>query len=124
MLPQLSDFLCQTTGADAGQGAGGIGGFLSGLGPPLLAMVAIFYLLVWRPQAKERKRLQEWIAGMKKGDEVVTQSGIIGTIVLVEDRVVTLDVGGGNKLRILKSQVASAWKQGEPAGSAKAEARK
>ena len=80
-------------------------------------MIAIFYLLVWRPQARERKRLSEWISGMKKGDEVVTQSGIIGTVYLVEDRVVTLDVGGGNKLRVLKSQVVSAWKQGEPAAS-------
>jgi preprotein translocase subunit YajC len=54
---------------------------------------------------------------------VVTQSGIIGSVYLVEDRVVTLDVGGGNKLRVLKAQVVSAWKQGEPA-TAKAEARK
>jgi preprotein translocase subunit YajC len=123
MLPQLSDFLAQTGGEPAQQG-GGLDALIKAFGVPLIAMIAIFYLLVWRPQAKERKRLAEWVAGMKKGDEVVTQSGIIGTVYLVEDRVVTLDVGGGNKIRVLKSQVVSAWKQGEPAATAKAEARK
>ncbi len=122
MLPQLSDFLSQTA-PDGAQG-GGLDALLKAFGVPLIAMIAIFYLLVWRPQAKERKRLADWLGGMKKGDEVVTQSGIIGTVHQVEDRVVTLDVGGGNKLRVLKSQVVSAWKQSEPAASAKAEARK
>ncbi len=122
MLPQLSDFLAQTA-PDAAQ-PGGLDALLKAFGVPLIAMIGIFYLLVWRPQAKERKRLAEWVAGMKKGDEVVTQSGIIGTVYLVEDRVVTLDVGGGNKLRVLKSQVVSAWKQSEPASPAKSEARK
>lgn len=122
MLPQLSDFLSQTA-PDGAQG-GGLDALIKAFGVPLIAMIAIFYLLVWRPQARERKRLSEWISGMKKGDEVVTQSGIIGTVYLVEDRVVTLDVGGGTKLRVLKSQVVSAWKQGEPAAPAKAEARK
>jgi preprotein translocase subunit YajC len=77
--------------------------------------------LLWRPQQKERKRQAEWLSGIKKGDEVVTQSGIIGTVVLVEDRSVTLDVGSGTKMRVLKSTVTSAWKQAEPA---KAEAKK
>ncbi len=121
MMPQLSDFLSQTA-PDGGQG--GMDALIKAFGVPLIAMVAIFYLLVWRPQSRERKRLAEWLAGMKKGDEVVTQSGIIGTVHQVEDRVVTLDVGGGNKIRVLKSQVVSAWKQGEPAASTKAEARK
>ena len=79
---------------------------------------------MWRPQAKERKRLTEWLASIKKGDEVVTDSGIVGTVHLVEDKLVTLDVGGGNKLRVLKSKIASAWKQTEPAQPAKAEAKK
>lgn len=122
MVPQLMDFLSQTA-PDGAQG-GGLDALIKAFGVPLLAMIAIFYLLVWRPQSRERKRLAEWLSGMKKGDEVVTQSGIIGTVYLVEDRVVTLDVGGGNKIRVLKSQVVSAWKQSEPAAPAKAEARK
>ncbi|HVO19584.1 MAG TPA: preprotein translocase subunit YajC [Anaeromyxobacter sp.] len=123
MVPELSAFLAQTA-AEPAQGAGGLDALLKGMGFPILAMVAIFYLLVWRPQSRDRKRHTQWLAAVKKGDEVVTQSGIIGTIHLVEDKVVTLDVGGGTKLRVLKSQVASAWKQSEPVAPAKPEARK
>jgi preprotein translocase subunit YajC len=119
MHPLLTAFLGQT----AGESPGGFGGAMS-MPLMLLLMFGVFYFVLWRPQSKERKRLSQWIAGMKKGDEVVTQSGIIGTVHQVEDRVVTLDVGGGNKLRLLKSQVVSAWKPSEPAAPAKAEARK
>jgi preprotein translocase subunit YajC len=121
----LQAFLSETGGDGAPQQQPGAGGGLLG-GPFVLiaAMFAIFYFIVLRPQSKERKRQAEWLASIKKGDEVVTQSGIIGTVVLVEDRSVTLDVGGGNKIRVLKSTVMSAWKQSEPAGPAKAEARK
>jgi preprotein translocase subunit YajC len=87
------------------------------------AMLAVFYFVIWRPQAKERKRLQEYVSALKKGDEVVTASGIIGTVWLVEDRVVTLDVGGGTKLRVVKAQIAGQWKAVE-SQPAKAEAKK
>lgn len=120
MLSILQPFLSQT--ADGGQSGGG-----ALFGNPFVMLpiiIGIFYLVLWRPQQKERKRQAEWLGGIKKGDEVVTQSGIVGTVHLVEDRVVTLDVGGGNKLRVLKSTVASAWKQTEPAQPAKAEAKK
>ncbi len=119
MLSILQLFLSQSS--SDGQQGGGL------LGNPLVILpflILIFYFVMWRPQSKERKRQAEWLANIKKGDEVVTQGGIIGTVHLVEDRVVTLDVGGGNKLRVLKSTVASAWKQTEPASPAKAEARK
>ncbi len=118
----LQGFLSQTGGQGGAPGPGGCGD------PMTLAMFAamfgIFYLVFFRPQQKERKRHAEWLASIKRGDEVVTQSGIIGTVALVEDRSVTLDVGGGNKIRVLKSTVMSAWKQSEPAAPAKAEARK
>ena len=77
----------------------------------IVAFVAIFYFVVFRPQSKQAKAHQKFVAEMKKGDEVVTQAGIIGTIAQVDDRTVTLDVGGGNKLRVLKGQVAQAWQE-------------
>jgi preprotein translocase subunit YajC len=118
MHPVLHAFLSQT--APDAQGPS----WLAGPFPMLVAMLVIFYFVMWRPQAKERKRLRDWIAGMKRGDEVVTQSGIIGTVHLVEERTVTLDVGGGTKLRMLKAQIAGPWKPAEPAQPAKAEAKK
>ncbi|MGC3997278.1 MAG: preprotein translocase subunit YajC [Anaeromyxobacter sp.] len=97
------------------------------LGNPItmfVMMIAIFYFVLWRPQSKERKKLQNWLASVKKGDQVVTQSGIIGTVHLVEDKTVTLDAGGGNKLRILKSNIAGPWNPQEPAQPANTEAKK
>ncbi len=117
----LQAFLSQTGDAAQGQAPG----FFSPQNLVLmLAIFGIFYFVMLRPGQKERKRQAEWLASIKKGDEIVTQSGIVGTVHTVEDRVVTLDVGGGNKLRVLKSTVVSAWKQTEPAQPAKAEAKK
>ena len=47
---------------------------------PLLAMFAIFYFLVLRPQSKKAKEQQKMLSELKKGDDVVTQGGIIGKI--------------------------------------------
>ena len=85
-----------------------------GLGPMTLPIVifGIFYFLVIRPQSKHAKQHQGFVAQLKKGDEVATQGGIIGTVHAVEDKLVVLDVGGGTRLRILKPQIAGAWKDG------------
>jgi preprotein translocase subunit YajC len=76
----------------------------------LVAMVGVFYFIVFRPQQKQQKELRTFVAALKKGDEVYTQGGLIGVVSLVEDQVVTLDTGGGNKIRVLKSSVGGAFK--------------
>ncbi len=92
---------------------------------PLLLVFAVFYFLVIRPQTKQQRQHQTFVSGLKKGDEVVTQGGIIGRIVAVEDRVIQLDIGGGTKVRMLKAQVAGAWVERPAAGEpAKVEAKK
>ena len=118
MHPGLDAFLAQT--APTGQSPlGAIGSFL-----PLILIFVVFWFVFIRPQSKQQKQHQGFIAGLKKGDAVVTQGGIIGQVVLVEDRTVTIDVGGGNKLRVLKTQVASAWREGPAAEPVKTEAKK
>jgi preprotein translocase subunit YajC len=87
---------------------------------PFVAIAVVFYFIFFRPQQKQRKQHEAFLQGLKKGDEVVTQSGIIGEVVAVEDRVVTINVGGGTKLRFLKAQVAGQWKEG-PQVEARAE---
>lgn len=57
------------------EAAGGLGMFL-----PLIAMVVIFYFLLWRPQQKEAQNLQKLVASLQKGDRVVTASGVHGKI--------------------------------------------
>ncbi len=111
MHPVLHAFLSQTA---EGQAQNPIVSFL-----PFILIAVVFYFVFFRPQAKQAKQHQSFLGGLKKGDEVLTQGGIIGTVVLVEDRTVTLDVGSGTKLRVVKNQVSGAWKQLEPKAEAK-----
>jgi preprotein translocase subunit YajC len=121
MHPLLNAFMSQTS-----QGTGG--GASSLLGNPLIMLpliLAIFYFMLIRPQGKQQKEHRSFLQNLKKGDDVVTSGGIIGRVVQVEDRAVTLDVGSGNKMRILKAQIATAWVEKPVAAEpAKAEAKK
>lgn len=69
------------------------------------ALFAIMYFVLIRPQQKQAKDQQTMIASLKKGDEVVTQGGMLGKIFSVADKVVTLEVSSGVKLRVLKSSI-------------------
>jgi preprotein translocase subunit YajC len=110
MHPVLHAFFSQT--APEGPAANPLVSFL-----PFVLIALVFYFVFFRPQARQAKQHQAFLGSLKKGDEVVTQSGIVGTIHLVDDRTVTLDVGGGTKLRIVKAQVAGPWKPAEAAGT-------
>jgi preprotein translocase subunit YajC len=113
MHPVLHAFLAQSA---EGQPAGStLAQFL-----PFVLIAVVFYFIFFRPQQKQQKEHQGFLAGIQKGIEVVTQGGLIGTVVQVEDRTVTLDVGGGNKVRILKANVLGAWQE-KPATPAKQE---
>ncbi len=103
-------------------GDGGLGGMSM---PIMLAlMFGVFYFVLWRPQSKEKKKIETFRQGMKKGDRVWTQGGIIGTVTLVEDQAVTLDIGAG-KIRVLKAFVGGEWREkGELPEPTKAEAKK
>ena len=69
------------------------------------AIAAVMYFVLIRPQGKQAKEQQALTASLKKGDEVVTSSGIIGRIHSVDDKIVTLEVASGTKLRLVKSFV-------------------
>ena len=118
MHPVLHAFLSQ-------QGDGGGSPFAAS--SPLLMvalMFAVFYFVLWRPQAKERKKVESFRQNIKKGDRVWTQGGLIGTVAQVEDQAVLVDIGAG-KVRVLKSFVGGEWKEkSEAAEPVKAEAKK
>ena len=66
---------------------------------------AIFYLLMIRPQSKKAKELAAKLNSLKPGDKVVTSSGIVGTVVAIKDRTLSLR-SAETKLEVLKSAVA------------------
>lgn len=78
---------------------------LMDMAPMLLGVAAIFYFLVIRPQQKQLKDQQTMLSALKKGDDVVTQGGVLGKIFSIADKVVTLEVSSGVKLRVLKSSI-------------------
>ncbi len=68
-------------------------------------LAAIMYFVLIRPQQKQAKDQQNMIASLKKGDDVVTQGGILGKIALVAEKTITLEASSGVKLRILKTAI-------------------
>jgi preprotein translocase subunit YajC len=85
---------------------------------PMLAILGVMYFVVLLPQSRKKaKAQQEMMSNLKKGDDVVTQGGIIGKISGVKDDEITLQVQEGVRIRILKSAITSVQKQpsGEPA---------
>jgi len=67
---------------------------------------AIFYFLLLRPQAKERKRHEKMLAELKKGDEIVTNGGIIGRVTHVDENRLTVKTGDNTRITVDRSRVA------------------
>jgi preprotein translocase subunit YajC len=72
---------------------------------PLVLVSAIVYFLLLRPQQKQAKEQQTLLASLKKGDEVVTQGGMLGRIHAVTDKVVTLEIAKDVRIKVIKSFV-------------------
>jgi preprotein translocase subunit YajC len=73
---------------------------------PFVAMFAVMYFLMIRPQQKKAKEQAAMMNQLKAGDEVLTTSGILGTVSGVTEKVVTLEVAPNVKIKMLKGQVA------------------
>ena len=63
----------------------------------------VFYFFIIRPQSQKQKEIQKKVEGMKKGDKVVTSSGLVGVLNAIEEDSVLIEVGGGTKLRYFKN---------------------
>lgn len=72
---------------------------------PFLLIFLIFYFLLIRPQQKRAQEHRKLVESLKRGDDVVTESGLFGTIVSVSDDSVVLKVADNVKLRFLKGKV-------------------
>ena len=104
------DFLIPSAmAADAGGGASGP------IPIDLLIIVAfalVFYFIVWRPQSKRAKEHRELVAGLNKGDEIITNGGLVGKITKVEEQFILFEAADGVELRLQKSAVMQALPKG------------
>jgi preprotein translocase subunit YajC len=90
--------------APAGQ-SGGTAGLLMGI-LPWIAIFAIFYMLMIRPQQRRVKEHQAAIAAIKKGDDVITGGGIRGRVTKVSDDEAEVEIANGVRVRVLKSTIS------------------
>ena len=105
---EVIDFIVEDGGAAATPQASG-GGLLGLL--PFVLIFVIFYFLLIRPQKKQQKIHQNMVLELKKGDRVVTSSGIFGKISSVKDKTFILTIAEKTNIEILKSQVATKYNQ-------------
>ncbi len=73
---------------------------------PFLLIFAIFYFLLILPQQKKQKELRQMMEALKKGDKVVTASGIWGTVANMGKQTVTLQISDNTKIKIQREHIA------------------
>lgn len=93
-------------GAAAPQG-GGIMEFL-----PLIALVAVFYFLVLRPQSKRAKEHKAMMEALQRGDEVVTVGGAVGSVNKVYEQYVGVEIAENLVITVQKSAIQSVLPKG------------
>lgn len=77
---------------------------------PFIFIFVIFYFLIIRPQSKRQKDHQKFLSDLKRGDEVITSSGILGRIEGITDQFVTVEIADGVKVKMLRTQIATTQK--------------
>lgn len=78
----------------------------------LVGFLVIFYMMIWRPQAKRAKEQKNLLGNLQKGDEVVTNGGIAGKINKVTDDFVVIEVSDTVELKIQKGAIAATLPKG------------
>jgi preprotein translocase subunit YajC len=97
---------------------------------PFIIIIGIFYFLLIRPQQQKQKQLKAQLAELRRGDNIVTAGGILGTVArVVNDDEVSIDIAEGVRVRVLRSTITAITGRGEPRpdaepGASKPPARK
>ncbi|KAA0920199.1 preprotein translocase subunit YajC [Aquicoccus porphyridii] len=85
---------------------------------PLILIFAIMYFLLIRPQQKKLKDHQAMVEALRRGDQVVTQGGLIGKVAKVkDDGEIEVEIAEGVKVRVVKATISQVLSKTEPAKS-------
>jgi preprotein translocase subunit YajC len=101
----LNLLMAAPSGDAAAAAPGGAGSIMTFL--PFIAIIAIFYFLIIRPQSKKQKETQKMLSALKKGDKIVTIGGIHGTIQSVKEHSVIVRVDDSTRIEFSRSAVSS-----------------
>jgi len=106
----ITDVFAQTTGAAP---AGATDTLVQLV--PIVAMIAIVYFVLWRPQQRRAKEQRELVQSARRGDIVVTTGGLIGRVTKsVDDNEVEFEIAPNIKVRLARSGIAEVRSKGEP----------
>jgi len=86
---------------------------------PLILIFAIMYFLLIRPQQKKLKEHQMMVAALRRGDQVITQGGVMGKVVKVKDEAseIEVEIAAGVTVRVVRATIATVVNKTEPAKS-------
>jgi preprotein translocase subunit YajC len=102
----ISDAFAQATAAPAG-GANGLMGML-----PLVLMFVVLYFVMIRPQMKRQKETKSMLDALAKGDEVVTQGGVLGKITKLGETYAHVEVANGTELMVQRVAIVQVLPKG------------
>jgi preprotein translocase subunit YajC len=94
-----------------GTAAGGIESNLMSF-LPLILMFGVLYFIMIRPQMKRQKEHRNMLSAMAKGDEVVTNGGIVGKVTKVSDAYVGVEIAEGTEITVQKASVTTILPKG------------
>ena len=103
--------------AQAAGGAGAGAAFAQFI--PLILIFAIMYFLMIRPQQKRVKQHRAMVEALKKGDQIVTQGGIIGKVASIRDDDLEVEIAPGVKVRVVRSTISQVLGKTEPVAANK-----
>jgi preprotein translocase subunit YajC len=87
---------------------------------PFIIVIGIFYFLLIRPQQQKAKQLKVQLSELRRGDNIITAGGIIGTVArVVNDDELSVEIAEGVRVRVLRSTVTGITGKGEPRTDAK-----
>jgi len=109
MFEMISYALAQDASAPAPTSPGP-GAFMTSLLPFILIFI-LFYVLLILPQQRRQKKHRSMLGALKKGDRIVTSSGILGTIMNISKDTVTLQVADNVKIRVLRDSISEMQKE-------------
>ncbi len=101
------DFFISNAYAQAEPATGSLMSFL-----PLIVIFAVFYFMLIRPQMKRAKEHKQLVSGLGKGDEVITNGGLLGKITDVSDSFVTLELADNLRIKLQRQAVANIMPKG------------
>ncbi|MEO1656803.1 MAG: preprotein translocase subunit YajC [Pseudomonadota bacterium] len=85
---------------------------------PFILIMVVFYFLIIRPQQQQRKKHQEMVAGVKRGDIVVTSGGLVGKVTKAsDDAEIQVEIADGVQVTVMKGTLADVRAKTEPAAA-------